>query len=67
MKHARAVKLALECIEQERKRLAIDANLYAQGLADTPTARAAYDRRRELATAAEVLGQRPLFEQATRG
>lgn len=58
MTYEQAVNVALAALDAERKRVAVDANLYAQGLCTTPHARAAFERRRELETARDVLGQK---------
>ena len=39
MTYEQAVNVALAALDAERKRVAVDANLYAQGLCTTPHAR----------------------------
>lgn len=51
MTRARAITLAIQCIEAEIKRLAVQANLHDQYGADTPVCVEASQRRTELRAA----------------
>lgn len=55
MNRARATALAIECIEREIKRLAVDANLHDLMHADYPAAVKASARRTELRAAIAAL------------
>lgn len=57
MKHAQAIKLAIEALEQECKRVAVNANLFEKMHLDTPATRNAAKRRTDCRAAIEVLQQ----------
>ena len=62
MTRARAITLAIQCIEAEIKRLAVHANLHDQYGADAPVCVEASKRRNELRAAIEAL-QEPKQER----
>jgi len=53
----RATQIAIQCIEAEIKRLAVNANLHDLMHADTPVCVEASRRRKELRAAIEALRQ----------
>ena len=57
MKHAQATKIAIQCIEREIKRLAVNANLHDMCHADAPVCVEASRRRKELREVIEALRQ----------
>lgn len=57
MKHAQAIKLAVEALEAECKRVAVNANLFDLMQLDTPSTRSAAKRRADCQAAIETLQQ----------
>ena len=55
MNRSRATQIAIQCIEAEIKRLAVNANLHDLMHADTPVCVKASERRKELRAAIEAL------------
>jgi hypothetical protein len=63
-------KLACECIGKEMQKLAFDANLYKNGMSDTPHSKRSHEKYIELAAALQYFedlqkgtGGLPLFNQ----
>lgn len=55
-----AERTAIAALQKERKSIAVDANLYALGIADYPHARACFERRQEIdAAIAHIKGHKP--------
>jgi hypothetical protein len=51
----RALQLALHALERDKKRIAVDANLYEQAGADYPAAVRAYTEKRRIIEAQKVI------------
>lgn len=57
MNHKQAIRLAVELLEQEAKRHAVNANMYDLMHLDTPATRNASKRRADCRAAIDVLQQ----------
>lgn len=57
MKLNKAISLAIECMKLDIKKIAIDANLYGQGIADYPLAKNRSNRKKQLEDAIELLSK----------
>ena len=57
MRFDEAIKLAIAELERERRHLAMDAKLYATGMATYPHAKHAYERRERLGEAVALLSK----------
>lgn len=57
MKLNKAINYAIECIQAEIKRIAVDANLYDKGIADYDMAKRRSERRKLLQEAIEELSK----------
>jgi hypothetical protein len=59
MNTTQAVRLAIQCIDAEIKRLAIPANLHDKGIMDNPHSESASKRRAQLREAKKLLIEQP--------
>jgi hypothetical protein len=62
MIYAKAVKIAIEVMQKEKKAHAFDANLYLRFNVRNPTAESAYRRTQELDQAISVLRGQPALD-----